>query len=110
LQAARVPSDLFAFLPGTAWERNGTRLEREAVYDRTRCSVIAETFRETSCGQTGVSLGRSYLSCLTEAGFAEIVVEERGLADSLHELAGEAVEEHQDELNRAFNELWDDGR
>lgn len=107
LAASRLPTDLFAFLPGSAWEVSGTRLEREATYQGARCSLIAETFRETSCGQTGVSLGRSYLSCFTEAGFAEIPVG-NGLSAVLDEFAQNAVDELQGELNTACNELWDD--
>jgi hypothetical protein len=90
------------------WDQRGTRLEREAVYKGARCSLVADAFRETCCGEKSVGLHRSYLSVFTEAGHAEIVVSEPAVFRALDELAGEAIEDWQSELDEAFDECWED--
>lgn len=110
LSAPKLPSDLFAFPAGSAWDLRaredlGVQLEREAVYKGRRCTLVAETFRDSYANESaGVGLNRAYLSVLTEAGYAEIRVDEREVSLAIDQAAGEAIEDWQGELEEAWGD------
>lgn len=106
LSTPKLTADLFAFLPGSTWEVRGTTVERAAIFRGERCSLVAETEHYNGHGPDvweEISLSRSYLSCRTEAGMAEIVCD-ADVSRMLDEMAGEAVEENLGELKEGWAE------